>query len=1001
MTHDSDTTFASADPLRGTKSLLHLRMVELCVFAAIVFVAKEIAHLTFQTGTILTLLAVAGVLQLIGPPAWKFLKRKADLGPSHDVLLSWYSSLVDLMSVLGIIYFTGTVESPFLFLLVVPLLFASHTFSWKLTIGVFMPSAVVSTGILGYLELEQIISHFSPYTNRTDVYLNKHYYIGSLLVLASFLSLILFLSHAFHTRLRHSMEKLRRQDRETTDKIHQLTRLYDISLGINAVMTVETLLKMVAKEATILLGQPWASIILFNQQQEITHQAMVGIPEHFRSTLGSRMRKGGLTEWLWKNNKPISVDDVLGDKRASTGEFLMATKIRSLIGFPLSNGQHVIGVIYVGDFVKKRFEEKHVRLLSIMCDQLAIAIAKSKLYESLQRKIADYETRLETLDKVNHLKSEYVSHVSHELRTPLTSIKAYIETLQLHIDDPGFTERNNFLGIVSKETERLIRIVHEILDVSSIEFGQRPLQRSTFSIEEVVDEVTYALQPKLNTKNMQIRVELPDNLPKVNADRDLMMQVFINLITNAVKYSTDGTTITVRAREEAVNLAVSIEDEGIGIPEAQVEKIFEKYFRVKSEQSRHYDGVGLGLAIVKNIIGQHGGEIKVSSAEHIGSNFTFTIPKEHCANDLLGYIAQGVDAKGELHEMLTLIVRMIAELLSAKIVSLMLLDQSRSELFIKVSYGLDEWIVDQARVKVGEGIAGKVAETGLPLLIDNIEENEVYMSPNNPQYETVSLLSMPLSVNDTIVGVINVNNKTSGQPFDEDDMNLLTSFAERISKSLGQLRSTSDAQLSLRETVEAFKKMLDRQGQTNRIEKIIEHAVKLSRKLGLSEKEVKVIQYVASVHDIGMTKVSDEILNKTFHLTPEEIEEIRQHPHHGAELIRPLEFVELVSNIILHHHERIDGLGYPIGLKGDEIPIGARILAIIDSFQSMTNEKPYREALPPFEAAKELVECAGRQFDSVAVEAFVAVLADDGKLSSQQAKQLKAMLRGAVHSNPS
>ncbi len=134
--------------------------------------------------------------------------------------------------------------------------------------------------------------------------------------------------------------------------------------------------------------------------------------------------------------------------------------------------------------------------------------------------------------------------------------------------------------------------------------------------------------------------------------------------------------------------------------------------------------------------------------------------------------------------MLDLIVRMIAELLSAKIISLMLLDRTRSELFIKVSYGLDEWIVEQARVKVGEGIAGRVAETGKPLLIDNIENNDVHNAPNNPQYETLSLLSAPLVVNGVVVGVINVNNKTSGKPFNQDDLNLLMSFGERISKAL-------------------------------------------------------------------------------------------------------------------------------------------------------------------------------------------------------------------------
>jgi len=143
------------------------------------------------------------------------------------------------------------------------------------------------------------------------------------------------------------------------------------------------------------------------------------------------------------------------------------------------------------------------------------------------------------------------------------------------------------------------------------------------------------------------------------------------------------------------------------------------------------------------------------------------------------------------------------------------------------------------------------------------------------------------------------------------------------------------------------------------IETVVTRAVKMSRKLGLSEKDVSVVQYVASVHDIGMTEISDEILNKALHLTDEEKRTIRRHPQRGAELIRPLEFVELVSNIILYHHERMDGGGYPMGLNGETIPVGARILAVIDAFQSMTIGRPYKERRTIEEAVNELVECAG------------------------------------------
>jgi signal transduction histidine kinase/HD-GYP domain-containing protein (c-di-GMP phosphodiesterase class II) len=980
-------------------SALRLRMIELLAFFVIVFVAKEIAGFVYESGRILLLFLGAVVLQGVGQVLWMFAGGRLNwpTGKINNAMM-WYSSMVDLATVLGIVHFTGGVGSPFLLLLVIPLFFVSHMSNGRAAPVIYLAGAIVGASVLGYLEMREIIPHYNCYPFDNDVYLNTHFYVGSLLVLTGFLGLILFLSTAFQYRFVDSVNLLREKDKESKDKIQELSKLYDISLGINAVMTVETLLKMVAKEATLMVGGPWSSIVLFNSKQNITHAVTVGVPEDRQNTFVGDGTVGALTRWIAGQKKPVVIEDVRSNKLAVEERLFESANISSVVGIPLNTGQKVIGVVYVGDIAKRTFDAGGLRLLSIMCDQLVIAIAKSTLYESLHRKIERYETKIDELENVNQLKLEYVSHVSHELRTPLTSIKAYVETLEKHAEDPDFKESKVFLGIVLKETERLIRIVNDILDVSNIEFGERPLEKKTLSIPEIVSEVSSLLRPKLESKNIKLKVDLPEDLPRVNADRDLTSQVFINLINNAVKYSPEGTTITVRAMEEPVNVEIAIEDEGIGIPQAAVDKIFDRYYRVKSEKSRIDEGVGLGLAIVKNIIDRHGGTIHVESLESAGSKFVFSLPKEHCVNDLLGYLSDVISSKSELHEMLNLIVRMIAELVSAKMISLMLLDRTRSELFIKVSYGLDEWIVEQARVRVGEGIAGKVAETGRPLLIDNIENNKVHSAPNKVQYETLSLLSAPIVVNGTVVGVINVNNKISGAPFNQDDLNLLMSFGERISKALERLRASSGADMPLGDTVAALRKMVDRQIETKAIEKIVDLAVKTSRKLQLSDKEVKVIQYVASVHDIGMTKVSDDILNKTFHLSPEEIKQIQGHPQKGTDLMRPLEFVELVSNIILYHHERVDGLGYPMGLSGEDIPLGSRILAVIDAYQSMTMAKPYREPLTPREAIKELIDCAGRQFDSVVVDKFVEVLVDDNEMSKQQAGESKKKLKEVVKS---
>lgn len=980
----------------GATNVLYLRVVEVISLAAIVFIARLLAGFTYPLWPMATLFAsvvalqYAGVLML-GAAA----VRRGWACDRRDAVYLWYSSYVDLALAVGIIYLTGTVESPFLFLLIVPLFFACFVFPCRSTIRHFFVPGLAALAVLGLLELRGVVRHFSCYWFDPGVHANPHFLAGTLLVIGAFSALVLFLANAFHEHFLVAMERLRRKGEESETRIHELSRLYDISIGINAAISINTLLKIVAKEAMLLLDKPWASIVLFSGRQEVTHSVFVGVNQDDEVRLERRIRRGGLSDWIWTHSAPIVVENTARDKRANCSELLTRFGIKSVVGYPLISGAQVVGVIYTGDFVPRTCGEQEMRLLSTLATQLSAAIEKSRLYESLERKIRAQERQIEALEKTNILKSDFVAHVSHELRTPLTSIKAYMETLNTHIDDENFTQRKEFLGIVSKETDRLIRIVGDILDVSKIEFGQRPLQRTQFELRPLVDDVASMLAPALAEKEIELRTSIPDTLPRLDADEDLMKQVFINLVTNAIKYSPQGTVVTVGAAEEAVDIVIMVEDQGIGIPEDEVDHVFDKYFRVRSESMSKLEGVGLGLAIVKNIVEQHGGTIRVESEEGVGSRFIFSIPREHGFNDLVGYIAEVVDAREQLHDMLELIVRMIAELLSARIVSLMLLDSNRSELFIKMSYGLDEWIVENTRVKVGEGIAGKVAEVGEPLFISNIEQNDVFTCPNNPQYETVSLLSVPLTVSGVVVGVINVNNKTDGNPFTQDDFNLLISFGERISRAFERVRVVEDSRAFLEDTIEAFRRLLDNQNKTRAIESAINLAVKTSRKLGLSEKDVSVVQYVASVHDIGMTEISDEILEKALNLTNEEIRRIREHPQRGAELIRPLEFVESVSNIILYHHERVDGRGYPMGLRGDEIPIGARILAVIDAYQSMTLGRPYRRARDPRAAAEELVECSGRQFDADVVFAFIGVLREGGALSAADDEHLKRTLRGA------
>jgi len=975
-------------------SIQQIRAVEIISIFFIVFIAREIAGFVYQTALVISVFLGATFLNLVIAGLENLFVHSDNSALRKRALWEWMTVLIDCSTALALIYLTGTAQSPFLFLVVIPLFFAGRLLPPVLAGFIVTGVSVGTLAALGVLEMRGVVPHFTCYPHETAIPTNGQYLVGTLLVLGGFMSLMTYLFSNFYENFNVYVRKTEDRLLSSRKRILELTRLYDISLGINSVISLDTLLKMVCKEITLLLRRPWVSVILVNQKREVVEHVELGDKGAVSLDPSTALSDDPLVADICSHETGLVIDDARDDCSIQESLLVSGRKLISFLGVPIYSGKDNLGVLMVGDFVREPFNPEDARLMTILSGQVAMAIEKSRLYEIMSGRIERLDRENEELKNSNKLKMSYLSHLSHELKTPLTSIKAYVESLTDHIDDRDFPEKKEFLGIISSETDRLIRMVNKVLDVSKIEFGNRTLKRKIFQLGPLVAEVESSMQPYLRDKKLRLVVTLPSALPFVDGDEDLVKQVFINLIGNAIKFSPSGSRIFIEAVEDAVAVKVMVSDEGVGIPQEDLQNIFKQFYQVRRGAG---EGVGLGLAIVKNIIEQHGGYITVSSRLGEGSTFTFTLPKEHHFNDLLGYVFDTIDARDEIQEMFQLAVQVIAEMLSAKIVSLMLLDQEKKELFIKVAYGLDENIVSHARVRLGSGIAGKVAETGEPLLIENVETSGIKGAPNNPQYETKSLVSVPLKIGSSVIGVINANNKTSGKPFDQDDLALVISMGMRFSKVIERIRTAEDARTFIQETIQSLRSLLAAQEKDARgvARRIVPWSVQVGRKLHLSEKEVQVIQYVSSVHDVGMTCVSDEILKKTLDLTAQEMEEIKKHPQRGAAIMRPLEFVELVSQSILFHHERIDGRGYPMGLRGDQIPIGSRILAVLDAYVSMVSERPFRSRLASAEAVDELVRHSGTQFDPRVVAAFVEVLMDEDQIEVDAFTRITDALRNA------
>lgn len=232
-------------------------------------------------------------------------------------------------------------------------------------------------------------------------------------------------------------------------------------------------------------------------------------------------------------------------------------------------------------------------------------------------------TELRRLEKI---RQDFVANVSHELRTPVTNIKGYAETLlEGALDDKE--NARDFVKIIYLDSERLARLVNDILDLSRIEAGKLRMNIRDCNIKSLTEKVILGLDKQAKDKSIKIENNIPDAIKNILADESLISQVLLNLIDNAIKYNHEGGNIRITACDKVKFVQVDVVDNGVGIPEKDLPRIFERFYRVDKARSREMGGTGLGLSIVKHIIHAHKGEISVKSIFGQGSAFSFTIPK--------------------------------------------------------------------------------------------------------------------------------------------------------------------------------------------------------------------------------------------------------------------------------------------------------------------------------------------------------------------------------------
>lgn len=277
-----------------------------------------------------------------------------------------------------------------------------------------------------------------------------------------------------------------------------------------------------------------------------------------------------------------------------------------LIGMVESPGQNEsVFVRAIGDTLL------HVHLTAIQrSDQL-------EGYVAVLRDVTEQE-------KLNQSRRDFVANVSHELRTPLTSVKSYIEAIS-GLDEGEDERRNAFLSVIHQETDRMVRLTRDLLQLSGLERAERPYVERTVDVSEWLNRAETRFQLQAQSSGLRFNWEVHAHV-LVNGDPDMLDRLLDNLIGNAIQYSPSGGTITVTARVHKQQLQLRVADTGIGIPAEDLPHVFERFYRVDKARSRRRGGTGLGLALAREITERHGGKIRIESPEGVGTTVEVTLP---------------------------------------------------------------------------------------------------------------------------------------------------------------------------------------------------------------------------------------------------------------------------------------------------------------------------------------------------------------------------------------
>lgn len=635
--------------------------------------------------------------------------------------------------------------------------------------------------------------------------------------------------------------------------------------------------------------------------------------------------------------------------------------------------------------------------------------------EEMTERLRESNDKLQSLDE---LKTRFFANINHELRTPLTLILAPLKSVLDGKLGKITSHLQDTLDTMQRNGYKLLKLINNLLDLTKFESGKMRLKVELANMSDFIDDLLKSVKSFADQKNIRMYYQHPPHDVELMVDPDQFEKVVLNLLSNALKFTPENGKITLYLEDKERTVSITVEDTGIGIPQDMMSTIFDRFSQVDNSASRLHRGTGIGLSLVREIVILHGGTIRVESQRGKGARFIVDIPKgdAHYSEEVLDRrfedlpvaikrrvtdteeprvqdvvsdfrrlqlvdlekvkIGSEEVASTGIHDALLLVIDDNPEFL--KLMKMLLSDEFDLILCTSAEEGLSilkeknpDLVLCDVQMPGMDGFtfANKVKDDEstkhIPIILVTALAGAEMLS-EGIQAGADDYISKPfdsLELKARIRSLLRIRDIEAELALANRNLNLRTSDLVEQQHSL---------YLS---TVKSLASAIDAKDEYTRHHstRVTEFTIKIAKSMGLSDKEREDLELASLLHDIGKIAVPERILNKPSKLTDQEFSSIKEHPGRGKTILEPVLELKEISRVVLGHHEKYDGTGYPNGLKGREIPLGARIMAVADAYDSITSYRPYRRASSHRRAVKEIIRCSRTQFDPEVVEHFLKV----------------------------